>query len=208
MKDERALEDYLLDLALAGAQVPPAARQRLSLPRRCGSCSTDASQYKRVLERIAQRRARRARHRCRRSAKASRRRGDLARRGRAARARRRRRCEARLEIRAGGEAMPSWHVEPDPEHGGQPRSWPRRAAPASCYRTALDAQFLRSPTAQRLRELWQRDRKTSGGAAVPRRAQRRASPRRSPAPIRLLDRLLELGEARASRSSATRAWAR
>src|SRR5512143_3157252 len=56
IKDERALEDYLLDLALAGAQVRAAASAAPLGEAELRSLLRHARQYRRVLDRLALRR--------------------------------------------------------------------------------------------------------------------------------------------------------
>ncbi len=188
IKDERTLEDHLLDLALAGASVASAGGGEIGAAQ-LRELLTTASQYKRILGRIALRRL------DDRVIDQAIREGEPTEALLADEAALRDRVvpalAARLEARAGGDAPPSWRVEPDPEHGAHRIVAETRRA-GVVYRTALDAPFLRSPDAQRLRELWQA---MHALGAPPFRVQRAdAEPEEIGGPIRLLDRLLELGE--------------
>ena len=168
-------------------------------------CSTAASQYKRILERIALRRldervvdAGDPRGRAER--------GDARRRGGAARPRR-----ARARARGSRRALGA-ERRADLARRGRSRARRHRIVAETrragvVYRTPLDtdvrALARRAAPARALAE-----HARGGRAAVPRRSAATASPRRSAAPIRLLDRAARDRRARASRSSATRASAR
>jgi len=189
IKDERALEDHLLDLALTGATVTgsgagapiDAAQLRVLL--------TAASQYKRILGRIAARRLdERVIDQAIREGEPSEATlaDETALRERVVPA-----LSARLAARVGTEAVPTWDVEPDPEHGAHRIVAETRRA-GIVYHTSLGSEFVRSPDAQRLRELWQ----TMHAVATPpfRVARGEGDTDEVGGPIRLLDRLLELGE--------------
>jgi DNA gyrase subunit B len=95
-----------------------------------------------------------------------------------------------LEARLGADVSPAWHVEPDPEHGAHRIVTETRRA-GVVYRTLLDTDFVRSPDAQRLRDLWQL---MHAVGTPPFRVQREdPEPEETGGPIRLLDRLLEIG---------------
>jgi len=98
---------------------------------------------------------------------------------------------SRLEARLGSDALPTWQVEADPEHGAHRIIAETRRA-GVVYRTSLDTPFVRSPDAQRLRELWQSMHEVG---APPFRVEREDNESEEiGGPIRLLDRLLEIGE--------------
>jgi DNA gyrase subunit B len=149
IKDERALEEYLLDLALSNVSVTPGASgQPLDLAklRRLLEC---ASYFRALLERLALRRL------DERVVAAAvwagvPREGDLpdevALRERVAPA-----VEEQLRIRGVTEGV-SWSTAADPEHGGYRLVAETRRA-GIVHRTPLDTVFLRSPDHQRLTEL-------------------------------------------------------
>jgi DNA gyrase subunit B len=188
IKDERALEEHLLDLALAGASVYASGAPEPIAPEPLRELLTAASQYKRILARITLRRLdeRVIDQAIRESEPSEATLADAdALRDRVIPALRR-----GLEARLGADVSPAWHVEPDPEHGAHRIVTETRRA-GVVYRTLLDTDFVRSPDAQRLRDLWQL---MHAVGTPPFRVQREdPEPEETGGPIRLLDRLLEIG---------------
>jgi DNA gyrase subunit B len=189
IKDERALEDHLLDLALAGATVVGEGSDTPIGEAELRSLLTAASQYKRILGRIAMRRVdeRVVDQAIREGEPSEASLGDEADlRDRIVPA-----LQSRIDARVGDDAPPAWSVEPDPEHSAHRIVAETRRA-GVVFRTQLDAPFVRSPDAQRLRELWEGMHES---ASPPFRIMRgEADPEEIGGPVRLLDRLLELGE--------------
>ncbi len=189
IKDERALEDHLLDLALAGASVRASGARAPIAEAPLRALLTAASQYNRILSRIKLRRI------DERVVDQAIREGEPSEVSLADAAALRDRVvpalSSRLEARLGADATPTWQVEPDPEHGAHRIIAETRRA-GVVYRTSLDTAFVRSPDAQRLRDLWQ----SMHEAGVPPFRVERADtePEEIGGPIRLLDRLLEIGE--------------
>jgi DNA gyrase subunit B len=192
IKDERALEDYLLDLALSGAQVratggnAPLAESDLRALLRL------ASQYKRGLDRVTLRRL------DARVVDAAVQEGhprepdlhdDAALRDRIAPA-------LAARVSAGGEALApgesvTWTTQADPEHGGHRLLAETRRA-GVVYGTPLDADFIRSAEFQRLLELSESMRQI--GAAPFRVERGEGEPEEIASAVKLLERLLALGE--------------
>jgi DNA gyrase subunit B len=190
VKDERALEEYLLDLALTSVSVSAAAtdaRLEAEPLRRLLEC---ASLYRKHLERLSLRRL-----------DASvvdaavqvgvPREEDLADEAglleRVAPT-----IEERLRVQPGSEEALTWSTSEDPEHGGHRLvSETRRAGVV--YQTPLDTEFLRSPDFQRLVEL---AGEIAGIGAAPFALRRgdEAEPEELAGPVDLLERLLEIGE--------------
>ncbi len=189
IKDERSLEDHLLDLALAGGTVHASgADVPLGVAQLRGLLTT-ASQYKRLLGRIAMRRLdERVVDQAIREGEPSE--ATLADAG-ALRDRVVPALRSRLEARVGTDAVPTWQVEADPEHSAHRIVAETRRAGVD-YRTSLDTAFVRSPDAQRLRELWQSMHEV--GTPPFRVLRADGEPEEIGGPIRLLDRLLELGK--------------
>ena len=192
IKDERALEEYLLDQALSGAQVQPSdagaplAEDRL---RRLLEC---ASYYRKIAERMTLRRL---------DARVidavvwggAPREPDLADET-ALRERVAPGLGAQLQAADNGDgAVLRTEITPDPEHGGfRLRLETRRGGVA--YVTPVDTDLLRSPDFQRLVEL--ADEMGRIGRA-PFRLLRQGEgnlPEDVEGPVRLLERLLALGE--------------
>jgi DNA gyrase subunit B len=189
IKDERALEDHLLDLALAGASVHASGARAPIAEAPLRALLTAASQYKRILARTTLRRL------DERVVDQAIREGEPSEASLADAAALRDRVvpalDSALEARLGPEVAPIWHVEPDPEHSAHRIVATTRRA-GVVYRTPLDTAFVRSPDAQRLRDLWQ---SMHEAGAPPFRVQREDNePEEIGGPIRLLDRLLEIGE--------------
>jgi DNA gyrase subunit B len=189
IKDQRALEEHLLDLALAGAAVYASAAPAPLGEASLRSLLTTASVYKRLLARVALRRLdeRVVDQAIREDEPTEATLADeLALRDRVVPA-----LRAGLEARLGADVAPTWHVEPDPEHGAHRIVAQTRRA-GVVYRTPLDTAFVRSPDAQRLRELWQAMHEV--GTPPFRVTRSDGEAEEIGGPIRLLDRLLEIGE--------------
>ncbi|HVN40034.1 MAG TPA: DNA topoisomerase (ATP-hydrolyzing) subunit B [Myxococcota bacterium] len=191
IKDERALEDYLLDLALAGARVRAAGSDAAIGEAELRNLLRHASQYRRVLDRLA---LRRLDTRVIDAAiaegipveadlhDAARLRDDIA-------ATLRARIAAIAEPMSPGESI-EWTTEPDPEHGGHRLLAQTRRA-GVLYETPLDAEFIRSPDFARLRELMAEMRRVG---AAPFRVERDDESEEIATPVVLLARLLAHGE--------------
>ena len=173
VKDERALEDHLLDLALESAQIArAAARGAARGRRRCARCSTRGEPV--------QARSSSALTHAPRSTSASSRpairagapsEATLADAGRAARPRRARADRRELEARSGARRSRRAGTSSPIPSTARTGSSPRRAAPASCSARRSTPSSCARPTAQRLREL-------VAEHARGRRARRSASARR------------------------------
>jgi DNA gyrase subunit B len=188
IKDERALEEHLLDLALEGASVRANGVLAPLAVAPLRSLLTAASQYKRILARMTLRRL------DERVVDQAIREGEPSEASLADAAALRDRVvpalAARLEARLGSDAAPTWQVEADPEHGANRILTETRRA-GVVYRTPLDTAFVRSPDAQRLRELWQSMHELGTPPFLVERGE--GENEEIGGPIRLLDRLLEIG---------------
>jgi DNA gyrase subunit B len=191
VKDERALEEHLLDLALGSVKViPDGASEPLGAERlrRLLECT---SYYRKLLERISLRRLDRdvvdaaVRGGVPREADlsdASRLGGEIA-----------EAIEARTRPPEGNGVAISFRTEPDPEHDGFRLLVLTRRAGIE-LETPLDTDFLRSPDFQRLDEL---AREIASIGAAPFRLVREAQAEDEPPcddAVSLLERLLALGE--------------
>ncbi len=188
VKDERALEEYLIALALQATSVfssdSPAALEDDAVRRLLGA----ASQYRRLLERLAMRRLDErvvdaavweGVPREPELAEAS----GLVERVAPALAQ-------RLAADEVGATL-TWATEADPEHGGHRLLATTRRA-GVVFETPLDTDFIRSPDFLKLAEL--ADEMNAVGRA-PFRAEREGrDPVEAGSPVALLERLLELGE--------------
>ena len=189
IKDERALEEHLLDLALSGAEVQAAGNGVVLGSEALRELLRAASQYKRLLSRMALRRldARVVDAAVRAGAP---REGDLsdaaALRDRFAPA-----LAARIAADGGVVETVAWSTQEDPEHGGHRLIAVTRRAGVE-LRTALDTEFIRSPDFQRLLELAQ----AMAAIAEPPFSVRRgdADPEQVVTQVGLLEHLLALGE--------------
>jgi DNA gyrase subunit B len=189
IKDERTLEDYLLDLALSGVEVTGTGATTPISAERLLEMLQSASQYKRLLDRLARRRL------DERVVDAALwcgvpREADLADEG-ALLGRVAQELGARIgDVENGGVGV-SWSVEPDPEHGSH-RLLARTRRSGVEFNTPLDTAFVRAPDFQRLLEL------VSGMRAVgaPPFQMRRGNDavEEIDSPVELLERLLALGE--------------
>ena len=176
IKDERALEDHLLDLALDGASVTARGGDELS-GEELRELLSAASQYKRILGRVALRRLdERVVDQAIREGEPS---EDTLRDEAALRDRVMPALAARLAERTEEGPEPTWQVEADPEHGAHRIVAETRRA-GVVYRTYLDIPFLRSPDAQRLAELWgdHARRRAASLPGAPRRRRARGDRRR------------------------------
>jgi DNA gyrase subunit B len=190
IKDERALEEHLLDLALASVAVLPAGMQEALPAARLRRLLECASFYRTILERLELRRlderiidaavAARTPHEAELA-------DEVGLRERVAPA-----LEQQLTAIAEGEEAVVWNTSEDPEHDGHRLVAETRRA-GVVYRTAIDTDLLRSPEFQRLTELAAEI--TEIGSA-PFRLQRGADaePEEASTPVALLKRLLEVGE--------------
>jgi DNA gyrase subunit B len=190
IKDERALEEHLLDLALASVAVLPAETEEALPAARLRRLLECASFYRTILERLA---LRRFDERIVDAAVAARmpNEGQLADeaglRERVAPA-----LEEHFAAIAGGEEAVAWNTSGDPEHGGHRLVAETRRA-GVVYQTAIETDLLRSPEFQRLTEL---AAEIAEIGAAPFRLQRSADaePEETPTAVALLKRLLEVGE--------------
>jgi DNA gyrase subunit B len=187
IKDERDLEDYLLDLAFGGVEVSSGGDTIDEGPLR--DLLRAASQYKRLLGRIA---SRRVDDRVINAAvwDGAPREDDFADEARLSGE-----VQAALSARvtpdeASGETI-TWRTEADPEHGGHRLVATTRRAGVE-FRTTLGTEFVRSPDFQNLIEL--ATRIAAVGSAPYQIMRSQAEPEVITSPVLLLERLLELGE--------------
>jgi DNA gyrase subunit B len=189
IKDERALEEHLLDLALSGAEVHAAGNGAVLGQEALRELLRAASQYKRLLSRMALRRLdeRVVDAAIREGAP---REGDLSDANRL-RDRIGPALSARVAADGGAAESIAWSTQPDPEHGGHRLIAVTRRSGVE-LRTALDAEFIRSPDFQRLLEL---AHAMAAVAAPPFSVARGdAEPEQVGTQVRLLEHLLALGE--------------
>jgi DNA gyrase subunit B len=187
VKDERALEEYLLDLALSNVSVSPSGSSPLDEEaiRRLLHCS---SFYRKVLERMTLRRL------DDRIVDAAVRAGQPTEESLRDETEIRERAVPALEEilrETYGEESTVWTPLPDPEHGGHRLLAETRRA-GIVYQTPLDTAFLRSPDYQRLRELHQEIVAVGSTPYVLRRGE--GEPEHVTSAVALLERLLEIGE--------------
>jgi DNA gyrase subunit B len=187
VKDERSLEEYLIDLALSGVEIRAAGGASIEealLRRTLGA----ASMYRKLLERLAMRRL------DDRIVDAAVWLGmpsedqlsdDVALLERIAPA---------LARHVAAHGVPDspivWSTEPDPEHGGHRLVAETRRA-GVMFRTPLDTEFIRSPDFQRLGELEAAMREAGEPPFEVRRGE--AEVEHIAHPVTLLERLLALG---------------
>jgi DNA gyrase subunit B len=189
IKDERALEEHLLDLALSGAEVHAAGNGASLSSEALRELLRSASQYKRLLSRMALRRLDERvvdaaiREGAPRESDLSDAAELLGRIGPA--------LGARLAADWGAGESVAWSTQPDPEHGGHRLIAVTRRSGVE-LRTPLDTEFIRSPDFQRLLELAQ----AMAAVARPPFSVRRgdADAAEIATPVRLLEHLLALGE--------------
>jgi DNA gyrase subunit B len=189
IKDERSLEEHLLELALASVDVVPSGAQQPIEQDQLRHLLECASYYRKLLERLEQRLLDRWIVDAAVRAGVPRE-GDLT-------------DGASLETSAGaaivarlreddddGRAV-TWSTQPDPEHGSHRLIAETRRA-GRVFSTALDTDFLRSPDFQRLEEL---SGQIAGIAASPFSVRREGEELETcEDAVALLERLLALGE--------------
>jgi DNA gyrase subunit B len=187
IKDESSLERHLLELALDGSQVRAAAGGAPLASEAVRRLLEAASQYKRVLEKLALRRVDEqvadAAVWCRVPGEEDLR-DAAALTGRVAQA-----LRERLAPSLGSGDSIGFATEPDPEHGGHRLVCETRRA-GVVLRTLLDTDFLRSADFGRLRELAGQMRELGAG---PFRVGAGDAEAEVADPIALLDHLLALG---------------
>ena len=189
IKDERALEDHLLDLALSGVDVFAAGSETPLPPDDLRQLLTASGMYRRVLERLALRRL------DERVVDAAVWQGapreddfvdDTALLRDVAPA-----LESGMGLEEHSTESIRWSTEADPEHGGFRLVAVTRRAGVD-FRTPLETTFIRSPEFQRLIEL---ATTVAGVGSPPFRVRRGESePEEIDGPAALLERLLALGE--------------
>ena len=190
IKDEASLEDYLLDLALAGVEVVASGSGGALPQERLRSLLDGASQYKRLLDRLA---LRRLDERIIDAAVWS---GVPQEADLADEAGLREHVAPAIEQRLGAVSADvlsvSWSTQPDPEHGGHRLLAESRRAGVD-YSTPLDTEFLRSSDFLRLAELADQIR---GVGSPPFRigSSEASQSEQIHSPVALLERLLKLGE--------------
>jgi len=189
IKDERGLEEHLLDLALQSVEVLPSGAAEPLPPERTRRLLECASYYRGLLDRLT---LRRLDHRvvnaviwC-----GVPRENDLvdeaALRGPIAS-----RLEERMRQLNDDIDPITWETSPDPEHGGFRLVVETRRAGVVLH-TPLDADFVRSPDFQRLAEL--AEQIAAIGSAPFRVLRGETETTEIPGPVKLLERLLKLGE--------------
>ncbi|MFQ5506986.1 MAG: toprim domain-containing protein, partial [Planctomycetota bacterium] len=189
IKDERGLEAHLLDLALGSCDVVPDGREAALPSDRLHRLLECASYYRAVLDRLSLRRLEQ------RLVDAAiwcgvPREADLSDEGRLGGEIAQRLEEQMRRMDAEADSI-SWHTEPDPEHGGFRLMAETRRAGIVLH-TPLDDAFLRSPDFQRLADLAAEI--SSIGSAPYRLIRGDADFEEILGPVRLLTRLLKLGE--------------
>jgi len=189
IKDERALEVYLLDLALEGVEVSARGAPAPLSAEAVRQLLDAASQYRRRLDRLALRRldervidaaVHTGAPREGELSDAARLRGPVA-----------GGIEARIQALFLDPGQIAWSSEEDPEHGGHRLVAETRRAGVD-YWTPLDADFLRSSDFQHLLEL-ARQMEEVGAAPYQLRAGAGEEPREVASAVELLEQLLELG---------------
>jgi DNA gyrase subunit B len=189
VKDERALESYLLDLALEGASVAPVGNGREMPADALRTLLEHASSYRRGLERIGLRRI------DERIVDAAVWTGVPREPDFHAEAALRERIQpalaAHVHARTGEESLPAWRIEPDAEHGGFRLIAVARRSGVP-FETALDTAFVRSPDFMRLTALAAQI--SAVGRAPYRLARGDEEAEIFAGPVELLTRLLQLGE--------------
>jgi DNA gyrase subunit B len=189
IKDERGLEEHLLDLALQSVEVLPSGAAEPLPPERTRRLLECASYYRGLLDRLT---LRRLDHRvvnaviwC-----GVPRENDLvdeaALRGPIAS-----RLEERMRQLNDDIDPITWETSPDPEHGGFRLVVETRRAGVVLH-TPLDTDFVRSPDFQRLAEL--AEQIAAIGSAPFRVLRGETETTEIPGPVKLLERLLKLGE--------------
>ena len=189
IKDERVLEEHLLDLALAGTEVAAAGGTAPIEEERLRELLGAASLYRRLLERIAQRRldTRIIDAAVWAGLPSEEDLGDPTRLLEEIAPT----LSGRLEGQDGEGETLSWVTEPDPEHGCHRLVAETRRA-GVLLRTPLDTAFLRSPDCQRLREAVATMRAVGEAPFSMQRGETAAEACADP--VALLEQLLALGQ--------------
>ena len=189
IKDERALEAYLLDLALQNVEVTPAGASALEADALRGLLAA-ASATRKLLDRLELRRV------DSRVVYAAVQSGALHEADLADQAGLRDRVapavEGRFRARHGDEEGVAWSTAADPEHGGYRLLAETRRA-GVMFHTSLDSEFLRSPEWMRLVE-FAGEMATVGDPPFALRRGEEGEARELPGPVVLLEHLLALGE--------------
>jgi DNA gyrase subunit B len=189
IKDERALQEHLIELALQNARVASRDAKQPLATDAVRRLLEAAGAYRKILDRLALRRFDTrlvdavVQEGAPREADLADREGLLARVAPA--------LEARLRA-AGGEEPVAWSTLADPEHTGFRLVAETRRA-GVVYQTAIDTEFLRSPDFQRLTEL-AAEVAELGSAPFAVLLGDDAPPEEQRDAVALLERLLELGE--------------
>jgi DNA gyrase subunit B len=188
VKDEAELERYLLDLALAAAEIRPAGADTGLRAEAARHLLARAGEAQRLAQRL---RIRGIDDGLLEAAISV---GAPAEADLTSEARLRSEVAPRIEeaLRAGGAEAPAvaWGIEPDPEHGGFRLVGETQRAGLR-HRTVFDAEFVRSTEYQRLVEF---DREIRGLGAAPYRVLVDGEAAGEAAtPSALLERVLELG---------------
>jgi DNA gyrase subunit B len=189
IKDESALESYLLDLALDGTEVRARGSDAPLPPERVRELLRGASEVKRILDRLAQRRI--DERLIEAAAQVGRpREADLP-DGRVLRDEVAVGIETALRsLHPDLEIEVAWDVAPDPEHGGQRLLAETRRAGVTLH-TTFDAEFLRSSDWHWLAT---HEATMSAVGRGPFRITREAEAEEVPGAVALLGRLLEMAK--------------
>jgi DNA gyrase subunit B len=190
IKDERALEEHLLDLALASVAVAPSGSHEALEADRLRRLLECASYTRKILERLAQRRVD-ERVVAVAVASAAPTESDLQ-DAEALGGRIRAILEQGYRTTAGPDEPIAFSVLEDPEHGGHGLEVETRRSGVT-YQTMLDTDFLRSPDIQRLREL-EAEMRSIGVPPFSLRRGDELEAEELPGAVALLERLLQLGE--------------
>jgi DNA gyrase subunit B len=189
IKDERGLEDHLLDLALESVDILPSGTADPIGPERLRRLLECASYYRAVLERLSHRRLD---PRVVDAAiwsgvpresdlpDAATLSGEIV-----------TRLEGHMRRLEDEIDQLVWSTSPDPEHGGF-RLVAETRRSGIVLQTALDTDFVRSPDFHRLAELAAEMAEIGEAPFLIRRGE--ADPEEIPGAVELLERLLELGE--------------
>jgi DNA gyrase subunit B len=189
IKDESALESYLLDLALDGTEVRASGSNAALPPDRVRELLRGASEVKRILDRLTQRRIDErlieAAALVGRPREADLPDGRVLRDEVAVNI-----ASALLSLHPDVEIEVAWDVEPDPEHGGQRLLAETRRAGVTLH-TTFDAEFLRSSDWHWLAT---HEATMSAVGRGPFRIIREAEAEEVPGAVALLGRLLEMAQ--------------
>jgi len=187
IKDEKALESYLLDLALANARVVSESAGPLE-PDLVRELAGHASEYGKLLRQLARRRL------DERVVDAAIAAGAISeddlRDAEGLRTRVAPRIAEQLAAADPEAGEIAWNVMPDPEHGGHRLIATTRRAGVT-YRTPFDAAFLRSSDWQRLSTLSTQMAAIGGRGSLRIEGGEGEEPELVPSALRLLEQLLE-----------------